>query len=64
VAKVAGDIAAFKHLGRCRHLRIRDALQGAGPEFLAESRVDVLRPDGVPRMRSAGCTGSTSGSRA
>ncbi|MFO1293568.1 MAG: cobalamin-dependent protein [Rubrivivax sp.] len=70
VAKVADDIAAFKRFGRRWYLwicdalfgasrtrlaQICDALQGAGLEFLAESRVDVLRPDDVPRMRAAGC---------
>lgn len=40
---------------RQRLAQICDALKGAGVEFLAESRVDVLRPDDVPRLREAGC---------
>lgn len=68
--KVDHDIAAFKGqdrrwylwvcdalfgVSRPRLAHICDALAGAGFEFLAESRVDVLRPDDVPRLRAAGC---------
>lgn len=70
LAKVGHDVAAFRQLGRPWYLwicdalfgasrqrlaRVCDALDGAGLEFLAESRVDVLRPDDVPRLRAAGC---------
>lgn len=68
--KVERDAAAFKQQGRDWYLWICDAvfgvsrtrlthicaaLQGSGFEFLAESRVDVLRPDDVPKLRAAGC---------
>lgn len=68
--KVERDVAAFKGQGRRWYLwvcdalfgvsrprlaRICDALADTGFEFLAESRVDVLRPDDVPRLRAAGC---------
>lgn len=70
VPKVEQDIEAFRHFGRNWYLWVCDALfgasrsrlasicaamEGTGLEFLAESRVDVLRPDDVPRMRAAGC---------
>lgn len=70
IAKVACDVEAFKRFGRRWYLWVCDALfgvsrprlaaicaalEGSGLEFLAESRVDVLHPDDLPRLRAAGC---------
>ncbi len=70
LAKVRGDVEAFRALGHDWYLWICDPLFGAkqqrtaevcdiigqaGLAFLAESRVDILQPDDVPRMKEAGC---------
>lgn len=68
--RVADDLAALKRFDSRWYLWICDALFGAsrprlaeicsllagtGFEFLAESRVDVLHPGDVPKLREAGC---------
>ena len=71
MSKVAADIAAFAEFAphwylwicdplfgtrRPRLAEICDLLSGTPHGFLAETRVDVLHPDDVPRLRDAGCT--------
>ena len=71
IEKVSADVDAFRALGQPWYLWVCDPLFGvnrtrlaevcerlapAGMGFLAESRVDVLHPDDVPRLRDAGCT--------
>ena len=81
-AKVADDLAAMQRFdgrwylwicdalfgaSRPRLAKICESLAGTGFEFLAESRVDVLHPDDIPKLREAGCNliyfGLESGSR-
>ena len=70
ISKVCADLGAIAQLqgrwylwicdplfgaNRARLGDTCDALASAGANFLAESRVDVLHPDDVPKMAAAGC---------